>query len=290
MALRCCLVVVKFRQLLRRKRAGILIVSFANQLLINRNLGVEVMIRLKQIRLIQRCVKRWYFQECVRKQLLRTSLEGMEADILRKSLSEDDMALIKREQARLKTIRAANERKTIERTLAVTRHNYQRLRNPKNEADLSYMHQLLDGHRMPASIVKCCANHAWTARKRQMDAEMKQRHVVLEAYAHEVQTWQDIEQAVQLIDPVGHNPALRPEPPEFRRLPFLLPATAVRSLVRKVRQWYEDIVKDTAPKVHEELKAGQPVPAHIGVSLREICQDVVLQSNLYSSRPGKSAH
>lgn len=63
----CCLAVVKFRQLLVRKRAGVLVASFAKQLLLNRNLGVEVMMRLKQIRLIQRCVKRWYFQQCLRK-------------------------------------------------------------------------------------------------------------------------------------------------------------------------------------------------------------------------------
>jgi len=270
----CCLAVIRLKRGLQKRRSGALVIHFMQLLYGSPNFSVQFKHRMKQIRLIQRIVKTWYFQEAVRKELLRTLLERYESDIVRRMLGEEDMATIKRERKRHQSTRAAGERKSIERTLAVARENYRKLMKPKSEADFEYQQHVLSRYLMPPVLLKSCATHAFSARKKLVRLEMEKRAKQVEAYQQEYQTWCDIEQAVQLIDPAGHNPVAPPKAPDFRRLPYLIKPAFVPAIVRKVRQCYEEI-REARPEVDQELRAGKPVPKEIDLAILPIIESVL---------------
>merc|ERR1712194_206206 len=98
----------------------------------------------------------------------------------------------------------------------------------------------MGGAGLPDWVYSVIAKHADTARRWLRKKEMKERARVQEKYVQELGMWQDIDQALHLLNPESHNPAPKPQPPEHKKMPRVVEGSAVPRIIRQVRQWFDE--------------------------------------------------
>merc|ERR1719433_752759 len=122
--------------------------------------------------------------------------------------------------------------------VAIAEANRRRVRRPRTDSDHEFLSKRLEECRIPPALISLSAEHADFARRLIWRRTFQERLRLQQVHERELRTWQDIEQAIRMIDPTGHNPAPRPEPPKTERLPFFLEASAVQRIIQAVGDWH----------------------------------------------------
>lgn len=281
--------IVRMQRNRKRHRAATVILTVTPLLLAHVNFFHEIKLRLYFIKYIQRSVRRNRLRGEGRHMIIRRMLERTELELLRRHWADEDVAIIKRERKRLQGIRAAKERKNCELMIATSKENYRRCHNPKTDADRAHIQRLLARHGLPSRLWYRCTDHVVETRKELLRRELDDRTRGHEAYLRALQTWQDIENVIQLMDPSGHNPAPRPEPPTKRYIPNTLDHGLIPVIVKKVQHWYEEHVSSVNSKLDTDLRDGiVPLPDILDEKLATLVRTAVLARDAHASYSKRS--
>merc|ERR1712217_48363 len=98
----------------------------------------------------------------------------------------------------------------------------------------------IKGAGLPDWVYSLIAKHADMARRWLRKKELKERARVHEKYVQELAMWQDIDQALHLLDPTSHNPAPKPQLPEHKKMAPVVEGAAVSRIIRQVRHWFDE--------------------------------------------------
>lgn len=236
----CLRAVIILRRMVKLRRAADVVKEFTPAFDVHGRFHLALSHLLNMVRRVQRFWRRRALREFLRRELSDRMFRGAEEVYLKRVWAEEDKALIHKERRRLLHIRGVKEMQSCERVIRIATENYQRHRSPKTEADHIYVRRQLDKQKLPAPITLLCSRLAIAARKLLLRFEFRNRQRRLDAYRADLQAWQDIEQAVQLLDPSNHNSAPRPERPAVTRFPLVLEDAALSCCVRRLHLWYRE--------------------------------------------------
>jgi len=130
--------------------------------------------------------------------------------------------------------------------------NYRRITRPKNAGDRRYQQQIFDMHKLPPQVLVSCSKHALRLRIESMRRELEDRRYNNEVHKRELQMWNDIDQAIQLIDKDGHNPAPRPELAPRGHIPYIVRSEYVLKMVLEANEWYTQMKHDSVMRGGDE--------------------------------------
>lgn len=234
----CLRVLIILRRKLKYRRAAEAVKTFLRLFNAHGRLHLAAKTRLCMVRKVQEFWRAWLASRMARRDLAERMFREAEEAHLKRQWAEEDMGLIQQERRKLFHLRSWKEIQSCERVIKVATENYMRHRAPKTEADRIYVRLQFEKQCLPAHILAFAARLAVAARHLLLRFEFRKRERIDSIYLAELQAWQDIEQAVQLLDPSSHNPAPKPQKPTSSRLPMVIEEAGLKSVVRRLQQFY----------------------------------------------------
>jgi len=207
------------------------------QITITNNLFLAIKHRFVQIRRIQWAIKDWISREAARYELIAGLFRSLEVGIIKRNWRDDDRRAIQDAQQKLLTLHCVKERKISERVVEMCRERYRRYMKPKTEADRAHTQQQLEKFSVPMVVRNMCVYHIYMNRKHLIKDDLEEHALNMEDYQHEMQTWQDINDAVKIIDPSGKNPDPLPQAPSQKPFVFTIPKPVGLCIVMEIRRW-----------------------------------------------------
>jgi len=237
----CGMAVARLKCRAKRAKAGKIMTSVMIQMAITNNMYLAIKKRFVNIRQIQWAVKDWIKREAVRYDLISKFFNSIDTGMIRREWADADRKSIKDAQKKLLQIRCVKERKACERVIEMSKENYRRYMKPKSDTDLAHTESKLEKCRLPMLLRNLATYHAYTTRKVLIKHQLAEHEEHVEVYQRKMQMWNDIHQAVQIIDPSGFNPDPVPQAPVKVSFVFLLEEPLAVSIVTKIRCWYDGL-------------------------------------------------
>lgn len=223
-----------------RRRGADRIKSFVKLLIVNNKLVMGLRHSMTVLRRIQRSIRAWLVKLSTKRMLVDLLFQQTEVDLIMKRTFSECTKILKQENKKLRTMRGKKERHLAERGILIARTRYESFKNPKTALDYKFLNDHIEQCRMPRSMLTLAVEHAVSCRKTLLKREMSLRATESEKFRRDMETWTDIQVALQLLNPEAQNPAVKPESPVERPLHFLVNKEKVLQIVRRLRQWYEE--------------------------------------------------
>eukprot|EP00747_Dinoflagellata_sp_TGD_P148520 gnl/TRDRNA2_/TRDRNA2_176931_c2_seq3.p1 gnl/TRDRNA2_/TRDRNA2_176931_c2~~gnl/TRDRNA2_/TRDRNA2_176931_c2_seq3.p1 ORF type:complete len:506 (+),score=84.86 gnl/TRDRNA2_/TRDRNA2_176931_c2_seq3:1092-2609(+) len=263
--LRCTVVIGKCLSILKRRRSGVIVSAFVVQMAVQNRMHMAMKQRLSKLKQIQNWMRNWLMRERERRQVIRTIFYRNELEFLKRRWNEEDSSLARQEFQKLTKCRSHKEKKRIQVVIASARENVRKYTQPKSSADFAFIDQQYARFSMPDIMKQFCTQYAYISRRVLMQRETELHAQRLRVYEHELQTWQDIDQALKLIDQSNCNPAPPPIMVEKPKTLFAIDMSVAYKIVRKVHAWCDankDLVKGiSAPAGTAPLRSASPAAA-----------------------------
>lgn len=236
----CSMALARIRCRRRVRRSGFIVATTLIQITITNNIYLGVKRRFVQIRMIQWAVRDWISREATRYDDIAALLSTTENRMIKRMWADEDFTAIRNANQQLVKLNVLKERKACERIIEMSKERYRRYTKPKNDHDKEYVNDQLEKVRIPMLVRNLSTHHIYMFRKDLIKHELAEHAKQVEEYEREMQTWQDIDQAVKILDPASYNPDPVPEAPVHRPFGFTIAQPIGLNIVTKLRAWSEE--------------------------------------------------